>query len=53
MEDGSVVVRVNGRRWVLDPSCVVPAPGEQPEDELSMQAFSIHTTIKVPAVTIC
>jgi ankyrin repeat protein len=35
VEDGGAVLRVNGRRWVLDPSCVVPAPGEQPEDEMT------------------
>ena len=33
LEDGSVVVMVNGRRWILDPLCLIPARGEQPEDE--------------------
>ena len=34
MEDGSAMVMVNGRRWSLDPRCLLPAPGEQPEGEL-------------------
>ena len=29
-----VAVRVNGMKWVLDPLCLAPAPGEQPEDEM-------------------
>ena len=33
LEDGSVVMMVNGRRWILDPLCLIPARGEQPEDE--------------------
>ena len=33
LEDGSVVVMVNGRRWILDPLCLIPARGERPEDE--------------------
>ena len=35
IEDGCVVVVVDGKRWLLDPRCLVPAHGEQPEDELS------------------
>ena len=34
-QSGSLVLRVNGRQWLMDSSCVVPAPGEHPEDELS------------------
>ena len=30
-----VVVKVNGRRWHLDPLCLTPAPGEQLQDEES------------------
>ena len=33
LDDGSVAVVVNGRRWILDPRCLVPVPGEQPQDE--------------------
>ncbi|CAI7989113.1 E3 ubiquitin-protein ligase MIB2 [Geodia barretti] len=33
LNDGSTVVKVNGRRWALDPQCLIPTPGEQPEDE--------------------
>ena len=36
IEDGSLIVRVNGMRWILSPLCVVPAPGEKPQDEQSM-----------------
>ena len=35
VEDGFAVVVVDGKRWLLDPRCLVPARGEQPEDELS------------------
>ena len=35
VDDCSVVVKVNGRKWILDPRCLVPTPGEQPEDEES------------------
>ena len=35
VEDGTAVVTVNGRRWLLDPLCLKPAPGEQPENEES------------------
>ncbi|CAI8051487.1 E3 ubiquitin-protein ligase MIB2 [Geodia barretti] len=34
-QSGSLVLRVNGRQWLMDSSCVVPAPGEHPEDELT------------------
>ena len=36
-DSGGVVVRVNGRRWLLNSNCVLPAPGQQPEDEMSMR----------------
>ena len=35
MDEGSAVVRVNGRRWIMDPLCLLSAPEEQPEDEQS------------------
>ena len=27
---GDVVVTVDGRRWILNPKCIMPAPGETP-----------------------
>ena len=33
VDNGSAVVKVNGRRWRLDPLCLTPAPGEQLQDE--------------------
>lgn len=33
-ERGYAVVKVNGRRWLFDSSCLVPAPGEELEDEI-------------------
>ena len=47
--DGSVVVVVNGRRWILDPECVVHVFGQQPEDELS-ETLWIDTLIPLYSV---
>ena len=36
LEDSDcVTLNVNGREWTMNPSCVLPAPGEQPADEMS------------------
>ena len=32
-QSGCLALTVNGRRWLMESSCVVPAPGEQPDDE--------------------
>ena len=37
--DGFPIVKVNGWQWVMDCRCLVPAPGEEPDD-ISM-CFSI------------
>ncbi len=29
---GDVVVAVNGRRWILNPKCIMPAPEEIPSE---------------------
>ena len=34
-DDGYAVVKVNGRYWNFDGPCLVPALGEQPQDETS------------------
>ena len=34
---GAPLVKVNGRWWVMETACLVPAPGEQPDDEERMQ----------------
>ena len=41
---GNLVLWVNGRQWVMDSFCVVPAPGEQPDDELSTAVPTLVTT---------
>ena len=35
LPSGDVQVAVKGRRWVFSPSCLQPAPGEQPQLEAS------------------
>ena len=32
---GSILMKVNGRQWLMHPSCLIPAPGELPLDEMS------------------
>ena len=43
-ESGYVILRVNGWRWIMHNCCVVPAPGEQPEDELSTAIIRTNGT---------
>ena len=33
--NGDVRVAVNGRRWVLNPHCMVPAPKQVPQEDIS------------------
>ena len=48
LNDGSVMVKVNGRRWALDPRCLVPAPGEQPQDEESEGNYTVEPPTRDP-----
>ena len=39
---GHPCIVVNGYQWVMHSSCVVPAPGEQPENEQSMIDMTVQ-----------
>jgi E3 ubiquitin-protein ligase mind-bomb len=45
LPSGDVQVAVKGRRWVFSPSCLQPAPGEQPQ----LEANEVHLSSLVKA----
>ena len=43
-------MKVNGRRWALDPQCLIPTPGEQPEDEEGEGKLCVYTGVGARAL---
>ena len=44
LDSGSAVVKVNGRRFRMDPLCLTPAPGEQLHDEEGVHCITLSNS---------
>ena len=48
LSSGDVQVAVNGKRWIMNPCCLLPAPGDK-----SIVTPDTGTTIYVPTCSLC
>ena len=44
LDSGLAVVKVNGRRFRMDPLCLTPAPGEQLQDEEGVHCITLSNS---------
>ena len=50
--NGDIRVAVNGSRWVFNPKCLTPAPGEMPIEERTGESYVSYTHTHVYTVHV-